>query len=394
LNTNLEPWLTIPAPQALWDLSDTLAIRPMSIDVLQALLHRLLTWKCPNNRPITHWSLRGLPFLMAHGVTPLIPRKRWEMVSPLAIEHLLVAWITHSFPASSTNAQPVMDYGPLLDSMQHIWNLASLAQLDVQLIAHTMPVPGSLLDQLWENPIKMRKLMDLFQLEADWPVDTAVSRWPYYYWKARLTGLGLPWHILSSPLVMKSTHVSAATRQFLSLLSAECPQIASTPIKSPKRLHTQNVLVLVEGQTEERLLPLLGQQVGIDPQQWWCCPVGGKSQMLATYEQAQYLLSLPIVVVLDADAYPVYQQLLERLRPQDRICLLADGELEDHLDPQWLADTLNKAFALHPALEAEYFNTGNRVQRLKALWRERQLGVFDKTTLASLLAETLRNTSI
>jgi hypothetical protein len=371
------PLISLPAPAPLWDIADALTLKPMSADVLAALLNRLLVWKCPRNRPLVHWVFRALPLLMAHVHAPFVSRKRWEGLSPLMLQHLLVGWLNASLPfitlIANETASPVA-ISALVRQLGQTWNLRTLADWDMQLIAQALPIPDTLLDHQWHSIPKLNKLLALLQLQTDWLTVYPPEDWPVHYWISRFNGLHVNW-----AAVAKALHPSTgALQRWLTLLQGQ-----------PVWLYTQQVLVLVEGQTEERLLPLLGKPLGLVPQQWWCCPVGGKTQMLATYERAQAALTVPIVMVLDADALTVHQQLLPRLRSQDRLCLLADGELEDHLDPGLLATTLNQAYDLHPAITTAFFEGVPRVEALKTLWRKHQLGVFDKTTLASLLAQTL-----
>ena len=375
------PLINLPAPADLWDIADTLTLKTMSADVLAALLNRLLAWKCPRNRPLTHWTFRALPLLMAHVHAPFVSRKRWEALSPLVVQQLLTGWLNASVSDQPVNQQPKDDtqdkpvhFTSLVTQMGQTWNLKTLADWDMQLMAQALPIPDTVLTHQWQSIPKLNKLLTLLQLSTDWLQQYPPAEWPTHYWISRFEGLHINWASVARMLQPPP----GMLKRWLNVLQGQ-----------PDVLYPQRVLVLVEGQTEERLLPLLGRQLGLLPWHWWCCPVGGKTQMLATYERAQLALTVPIVMVLDADAEPVYQQLLTRLRPQDRLCLLADGELEDHLDPGLLATTLNQAYDLHPAITTAYFEGVPRVEALKNLWRQHQLGVFDKTTLANLLAESL-----
>jgi hypothetical protein len=375
-------------------------------------MQRFLAWKCPRSDRKQHWSFRALPQFLSMVQGPAIARKRWEGLNPLEWEDMLRTWIQHSFlpvdektldeKMSRACEQGLSDLSiPIpheqatvwVRAMARTWHLKTLAEWDMQLIAATLPmVADSVMTPLWE-PVRLKKRMQLFQLPDEWlTIYAEPATWPFAYWCARLA----PWTTLLATLwpIIKTCWPQNSLQKGLEK-------------GLEGRLYQQQILVLVEGQTEQRLLPLLAQRYGLQPNDWWCWPVGGKNQMLGAYECAQHAMAVPIVILLDADAAPVYAQLKHVLRPSDHICLLAHGELEDHLPVALLVNALNAAYPLHPLLTAQNFTANNftannvastglplpacgRVEQLRQLWRDRQMGVFDKTTLALVISDYLQ----
>jgi hypothetical protein len=457
--------LRLPLPRAFWDVGETLTIKPLTPDKLMTLLQRWLGWKCPHHDRKQHWSFRVLPQFLAMVQGPAIARKRWEALNPLDWEALLRSWILQSFSPVTTDEPPDLTSSTpenppenpatgttesadelakaeadesiaslanwltnwLVRAMARTWHLKTLAEWDMQLIAATLPiVPESVMTPLWE-PVRLKKRLQLFQLNADWLTTYPDEEtWPFAYWCARLTPwtrMGALWWPVIRHYFKPNTPNNSLLKHYLidciafnspakqaSSLLPEDPQACMTaqhhqqslqqqacqPLLQEARLYPQQVLVLVEGQTEQRLLPLLAESFGLQRNDWWCWPVGGKNQMLGTYECARQALDIPIIILLDADAAPIYQRLNAILRPSDHICLLAHGELEDHLPLPLLVNALNAAYPLHPLLtEQDFAITATatppacRVDQLRQLWRDRQMGVFDKTTLAMVLSDYL-----
>jgi hypothetical protein len=371
----------VPAPRAFWHVTEALLFRPLNEDTLIALLNRLLVWKCPRTGPLQHWVFRAMPLLLAHIISPQPTRKGWDALCPIELQTVVLHWVQQSVERLGWQAHP-LTHTPegvalgMATQLAQTWNLHTLALWDLHRIAEARQAPACLLTEPLTEALHLKKLLTLAELKHDWIDNTPNGQWPLQYWCQRLLPLVPLWQHLQ-------THAP---------LHAACSQPLKhwlQPQQHPN-LYTQHVLLLAEGQTEQRLLPRLGEALGLPETAWWCLPVGGKSQMLGIYAHIKAALALPVVILLDADAEALHQPLLPQLRPQDRLCVLADGELEDHLDPVWLVNTLNRAYDLYPPLPPAFFTPDQpRVEQLKALWRERQLGVFDKMTLASLLHQTL-----
>lgn len=156
------------------------------------------------------------------------------------------------------------------------------------------------------------------------------------------------------------------------------------------------LLVLVEGVTEEMLLPAFGLTMGVDFVQLGIrvLPAGGKNQVQSLYQRLREELAAPILILLDRDAKDHGDLLAPGLRLQDRLFVLAQGEFEDTYSPELLAATLTQHYAPHPPIGSESLillddNGLGRVDSLRELWRTFQWGVFDKALFAEQMVETL-----
>ncbi|MBY0402872.1 MAG: hypothetical protein K2X66_03180 [Cyanobacteria bacterium] len=181
-------------------------------------------------------------------------------------------------------------------------------------------------------------------------------------------------------------------------------------------------VLIVEGATEELLLPQFAKHLGIDFNQHGILihPAGGKNQVLPLYLKYSDSLNIPMTLLLDQDAQSVYENLKEHLRPQDQFFILAEGEFEDTYDIDLILKTVNQHYHPHPKLTRELLNaplpqatSSNQgtspqsafspadaaitcpplgmVARLKSIWRHFQLGDFDKIEFAHKIAEATQD---
>ena len=155
-------------------------------------------------------------------------------------------------------------------------------------------------------------------------------------------------------------------------------------------------LVIVEGETENLLLPLFAKAKGLDFNALgiYLLPAGGKNHVLSLYRENALNLRIPICVVLDCDAESIVEELREHLRPQDYIFHIAEGEFEDMYDLPLIIQTINHYYQPYPELNelgfdeiAKESQAQGRVQMLKAVWQTYNLGSFDKIKFASQYAE-------
>ena len=178
-------------------------------------------------------------------------------------------------------------------------------------------------------------------------------------------------------------------------------------------------LVLVEGSTEEVILPAMASVLGLDAEYNGIHieAVGGKNQMLSTYVHHAEQRACPITVILDADARALIEDLAHYQRPRDQLICLEQGELEDLYPPSLIAATLNAHYDPHPLLEESdiltfaqdvasmqlaqrlakakedamsgYGPQTNNSAVLKILFNHYGWRTFDKVRFAQQLAQTL-----
>jgi len=158
------------------------------------------------------------------------------------------------------------------------------------------------------------------------------------------------------------------------------------------------LLVLVEGETEIRLLPLLASALGynLDALGIHLLPSGGKNHMSSLYKAWAHVLKAPICVILDDDASNICQELEPSLRASDRLFRFTEGEFEDAYNLELIIKTINRVYEPFPELNKKTFlaitqaaQSNGRVAGLKTIWNQFQLGSFDKVIFAQHYAECL-----
>lgn len=159
-----------------------------------------------------------------------------------------------------------------------------------------------------------------------------------------------------------------------------------------KTLFPVKKLILTEGITEEILLPKFAQVFGYDFDEngVFILATGGKSKVLSLYAELKYILKIPMFVLLDNDAEPVYNDVCSVLRKQDKAYLIKAGEFEDILSKE----LIQKAFAemnydIKPASLEELSSDGGTCEALELLWKSRGLGEFRKAHLAKAVHDCL-----
>lgn len=155
-------------------------------------------------------------------------------------------------------------------------------------------------------------------------------------------------------------------------------------------------LLIVEGPTEVILLPYFAQCLGSDISKAGIMFVsaGGANKVLKKYLHFKELVCLPIICLLDNDAQEQYTSIAHHLRGEDRLLLVHSGEIEDIIGLKPLVSLLNSYLTglfiksgIYPTIEEEDFSQNiSRKQVLERLWRERELGKFDKVDFARFVA--------
>lgn len=144
-------------------------------------------------------------------------------------------------------------------------------------------------------------------------------------------------------------------------------------------------LVLAEGITEEILLPKFAKILGhdFDKNGILVIPAGGKNQVAKDYLKFSPKLKIPIVVLLDADAKPIAETILAKLRNIDQLILIEKGEFEDILPLELVEKAINYKFLnLFKVSQADFSSELTRVKNLEEIYRINALGEFKKAEFA------------
>ena len=151
-------------------------------------------------------------------------------------------------------------------------------------------------------------------------------------------------------------------------------------------------VILVEGITEETLLPDFARLCGydFDKNGVFVISAGGKNQVVKYFYKLVQNCKLPIFVLLDSDAVENLREIQPRLRSIDKIHLLKAGEFEDVLPDALIQRTLEYAtqnISLPPAEEFE--EKTSRVEYLEEFFRHRGLHEFKKAEFAELVKQNI-----
>lgn len=155
-------------------------------------------------------------------------------------------------------------------------------------------------------------------------------------------------------------------------------------------------VVIAEGATEETLLPEFAKKCGydFDKEGIYILSAGGKNQVVKLYYQLVESLKLPIFVLLDKDAKENLEEIKPKLRPFDKIHLLACGEFEDLLPLELVKRTLDYQLNNISIIEEEMLNaTEPRVKILEEVFKTRGLHEFKKVEFAQMVKKNIKTES-
>lgn len=157
-------------------------------------------------------------------------------------------------------------------------------------------------------------------------------------------------------------------------------------------------VVIAEGATEETLLPEFAKRCGydFDKEGIYVLSAGGKNQVVKLYYRLVDSLNLPIFVLLDKDAKENLEEIKPKLRPIDKIHLLACGEFEDLLPLELVQRTLDYQLNNISMMEKEMLNAPEpRVKILEEVFKTRGMHEFKKVEFAQMVKKNIKtNTDI
>ncbi len=157
-------------------------------------------------------------------------------------------------------------------------------------------------------------------------------------------------------------------------------------------------IILVEGITEEILLPAFSKFLGYDfyAEGIQIIAAGGKNQVVKMYYELSDDVKLPIFILLDKDAEENINQIRPKLRNIDKIHLVSCGEFEDLLSKSLIVKTVNTHFENFMAIsEADLSGTLPTAKILEEIFKTKGLHEFKKAEFAKLVREKIsENTDI
>ena len=151
-------------------------------------------------------------------------------------------------------------------------------------------------------------------------------------------------------------------------------------------------VLLVEGITEEILLPAFSKYLGFDfyKEGIQIIPAGGKNQVVKMYYKMASELKIPIFVLLDKDAEENISQIKPKLRDIDKIHLVSCGEFEDLLPLSLIIKTVNNELNNFASIsENDFENDIPKAKNLENIFKQKGLHEFKKAEFAKLVRDNI-----
>lgn len=152
-------------------------------------------------------------------------------------------------------------------------------------------------------------------------------------------------------------------------------------------------LVIVEGITEEILLPIFANALGynFDKNGIFLLGAGGKSKSPTLYYQLKNYLKIPINFLFDDDAIEIYDQLKNILEKKDNAIIIENGEFEDILSLNLIKRALNNEYLPATMLTIKELRCNQRMcKNLEYFYRTRHLGEFKKSKISKIIAKNVK----
>lgn len=152
-------------------------------------------------------------------------------------------------------------------------------------------------------------------------------------------------------------------------------------------------LVIVEGITEEILLPVFGSKLHHDfnKEGIYVLGAGGKSKSPNIYMKLRDRLKIPVFFLFDNDALEQCLLLEKNILRKDKIIVIENGEFEDILSLNLLKRSLNAEYeTITPILKDDLHIYSRMCENIEYYYRTRQLGEFKKSKLSKIIAKNIK----
>ncbi len=163
--------------------------------------------------------------------------------------------------------------------------------------------------------------------------------------------------------------------------------------KNNELIYPIRKLIIVEGITEEILLPVFSKKLGCDFEKngIYIMGAGGKSKSPALYMKLRNKLKIPIILLFDCDAKEICEEMKNVLLKKDKIIMIKNGEFEDILSLNLIKRALNKEYeTLIPIKKKDLKMYSKMCKNLENIYRIMQLGEFKKAKFAKIIAENIK----
>ena len=154
------------------------------------------------------------------------------------------------------------------------------------------------------------------------------------------------------------------------------------------------IVVIVEGATEETLLPVFADLYGFNFEKngVYLIPAGGKNQVVKLYYELCETLKLPVFVLLDQDGVQNAQEIYPKLRSNDKIHIINCGEFEDILSKDLVERTLNYELQNISETKIDFQEEkGHRVEYLEEVFKHRGRHEFKKVEFSQMVRANIKS---
>lgn len=180
--------------------------------------------------------------------------------------------------------------------------------------------------------------------------------------------------------------------EYLKALALNTDIISERSLKNFK--YPVEILLLVEGATEETLLPEFASLCGFNFNKngVHIIPAGGKNQVVKLYYEYSEQLKIPIFVLLDKDGENNANEIYPKLRKNDFVYIIQKGEFEDILSEELVKRALTTALENISIIDEEIVeNTGHRVEYLEEIFKKRGMHEFKKVEFSQIVKKELKS---
>jgi hypothetical protein len=151
-------------------------------------------------------------------------------------------------------------------------------------------------------------------------------------------------------------------------------------------------VVICEGITEEILLPEFAKYLDYDFSKNGVkiLSAGGKNQVVKMFYKLVENLKLPMFILMDNDATKNRDEILPRLRSQDKIYIIQQGEFEDILPVNLIEKALKSSIKNISDIPDEHFDKSlGTVYSLEEFYKNRGSHEFKKAEFAKVVRDNI-----
>ena len=163
-------------------------------------------------------------------------------------------------------------------------------------------------------------------------------------------------------------------------------------IKKEKSLFPIRKLIIVEGITEEILLPAFAKKLdcSFEENGIYILGAGGKSKSPSLYLKLRDKLNIPVILLFDNDALEISNILSRNLLKKDKTIVIEHGEFEDILSVNLIKRSLNKEYLPATKLTIDELRIFPKMcENIENFYRTRHLGEYKKSKVSKIIAENI-----